>query len=255
MPKARSSSAGTCPRSEPGSNRCCSSSSASRPRCRRCTVRSSTRVGRSTRYARAGETGRAGGRGRSPFTSSSCMAFDGETLRIRVRVSKGTYVRTLGAGHRHTPGLRCASRGRCGATGDRGADRRRCHHPGASSARCGAPERLGLLSPADMLVRSYPRLNLDAPWDAAIRRGQRVPAPRSWAAVWSACMTGSARFIGVGEVRDPGEVAPRRLVSEARARQRRGSALSPWDCLSNRSESGLQCAFFRERASINVDQH
>jgi len=138
--------------------------------------------------------------------------FDGETLRIRVRVSKGTYVRTLahdigarlGCGA-HLKGLRRTAIGELTVDGALTLERL-----GALPAE----ERPGLLKPTDMLVRSFPRLDLGAPWDAAMRRGQRVPAPVEVGRGLVGLYDRVGAFIGLGEVHDPGEVAPRRLVSE-----------------------------------------
>jgi hypothetical protein len=58
-------------------------------------------------------------------------------------------------------------------------------------------------------------LDLAEPWDAAIRRGQRVPAPSELGSGLVGLYDRAGGFIGVGEVCAPGEVAPRRLVSEA----------------------------------------
>ena len=128
-------------------------------------------------YARAGEMVERAPR-QITIHALELQAFDGETLRIRVRVSKGTYVRTLAQDIGAAPGLRRASEG-AAADGNRGADASTAPPPWTSSATLPAEERSALLKPADMLVRCYPRVDLGAPWDAAIRRGQRVPAPRT----------------------------------------------------------------------------
>lgn len=165
-------------------------------------------------YARAGEVVE-----RTPRTITihalELQAFDGTTLRIRVRVSKGTYVRTLAhdIGNRlgcgaHLAGLRRTAIGEWaieGATTLEALD-------GLSM-----DGRRALLRPTDTLVRSYPRVDLAAPWDAAIRRGQRVPAPARLGSGLVGLYDGLGVFIGVGEVGDTGELAPRRLVSEAAA--------------------------------------
>lgn len=163
-------------------------------------------------YARAGESVERTAR-TITVHKLEMQAFDGETLRIRVRVSKGTYVRTLA----HDIGVRLG----CGAhlKGLRRTAIAELTVEGATTLErleaLGAAERSALLKPADMLVRCYPRLDLGAPWDAAIRRGQRVPAPAQLAPGLVGLYDRAGAFIGVGEVHEPGEVAPRRLVSEA----------------------------------------
>jgi tRNA pseudouridine55 synthase len=163
-------------------------------------------------YARAGELVERAARAITVH-ELELLAFDRETLRFRVRVSKGTYVRTLA----HDIGTRLG----CGAhlTGLRRTAIGELSVEGATTLeQLGAlrpEERSALLKPTDMLVRCYPRLDLGAPWDAAIRRGQRVPAPAQLGPGLVGLYDRVGGFIGVGEVRDPGEVAPRRLVSEA----------------------------------------
>jgi tRNA pseudouridine55 synthase len=141
------------------------------------------------------------------------QAFDGQLLRVRVRVSKGTYVRKLahdigarlGCGA-HLQGLRRTAVGTLSVD-----EATTLEGLGALSA----PERLGLLGPADMLVRSYPRLDLAAPWDEAIRCGQRVPAPAHVNPGLIGLYDRLGSFLGLGEVFATGEIAARRLVAEA----------------------------------------
>jgi tRNA pseudouridine55 synthase len=162
-------------------------------------------------YARAGEVVERAARAITVY-ELEVQAFDGATLRIRVRVSKGTYVRTLahdigarlGCGA-HLKGLRRTAIGALAVAGATTLEQ-------LGGLR--AEERRSLLKPTDMLVRSYPRLDLGAPWDLAIRRGQRVPAPVELGRGLVGLYDRAGAFLGVGEVCDPGEVAPRRLVSE-----------------------------------------
>jgi tRNA pseudouridine55 synthase len=164
-------------------------------------------------YARGGEVVERAARAITVH-ALEVQAFEGATLRIRVRVSKGTYVRTLA----HDIGARLG----CGAhlKGLRRTQIGELTVDGATTLeQLGAlppQERRSLLRPTDMLVRSYPRLDLGAPWDAAIRRGQRVPAPADLGPGLVGLYDREGAFIGLGEVCDPGEVAPRRLVSEGR---------------------------------------
>ena len=164
-------------------------------------------------YARAGEVVERAARAITVH-ELELQAYEAETLRIRVRVSKGTYVRTLaqdigarlGCGA-HLRGLRRTAIGQM-TIGD------------ATTLEqlqgLSAGQRLDLLEPTDMLVRSLPRVNLGAPWDSAIRQGQRAPAPEGLAGGLVSLYDRAGGFIGVGEVRVPGEVTPRRLVSQGR---------------------------------------
>jgi tRNA pseudouridine55 synthase len=161
-------------------------------------------------YARAGEVVE-----RTPRAITvhklEMLTFEGDSLRLRVRVSKGTYVRSLAhdIGERlgcggHLTGLRRTAIG--ALTLDAAITLERL--AGLSSA-----ERLDYLGPVDMLVRSYPRLDLAPPWDAAIRRGQRVPAPGQLEFGLVGLYDGLGAFIGLGEVCGT-EIAARRLVAE-----------------------------------------
>ena len=162
-------------------------------------------------YARAGEEVERAARIITVY-ELEVQGFDGQTLRIRVRVSKGTYVRTLahdigtrlGCGA-HLKGLRRTTVGTLSVDDATTLER---------LAGQSAHERNQLLGPADMLVRSYPRLDLAAPWDEAIRRGQRVPVPRRVEAGLVGLYDRLGAFIGLGEVQASGEVAARRLVAE-----------------------------------------
>lgn len=167
-------------------------------------------------YARAGEVVERSARNITVHELEA-QAFDGQVLRLRVRVSKGTYVRTLahdlgtrlGCGA-HLTGLRRTAVGTL-----RVDDATTLEDLGALTVQ----ERLGLLGPPDMLVRSYPRLDLTAPWDEAIRRGQRVPAPARLDSGLVGLYDRRGAFIGLGEVHATGEVAARRLVAEAQGPQ------------------------------------
>jgi tRNA pseudouridine55 synthase len=163
-------------------------------------------------YARAGQVVERAAR-EITVHELELQEFDGETLRIRVRVSKGTYVRTLaqdigaslGCGA-HLQGLRRTAIGELTVSS------------AATLEQLGAlpaEQRSRLVQPTDLLVRSFPRLDLAEPWDTAIRRGQRVPAPSELGSGLVGLYDRAGGFIGVGEVCVPGEVAPHRLVSEA----------------------------------------
>lgn len=165
-------------------------------------------------YARAGEVIERAAR---PITihALDLQVFDGTTLRIRVRVSKGTYVRTLAhdIGSRLGCGAHLAALRRT-SIGDWTIETAVTL---ATLGGLGMEDRRALLRPIDTLVRSYPRVDLAAPWDAAIRRGQRVPAPARLVSGLVGLYDRLGAFIGVGEVGDTGELAPRRLVAEAGA--------------------------------------
>jgi tRNA pseudouridine55 synthase len=125
-------------------------------------------------YARAGQVVERAAR-EITVHALELQEFDGETLRIRVRVSKGTYVRTLaqdigaslGCGA-HLGGLRRTAIGEITVSSASTLEQL-----GALSAE----QRGRLLQPTDLLVRSFPRLDLAEPWDAAIRGWPRTGRP------------------------------------------------------------------------------
>ncbi len=140
------------------------------------------------------------------------LAFDGESAELRVRCSKGTYVRTLaedigralGCGA-HLSALRRVAAGRFTV-----ADAATLEVLQAESAQA----REGRLLPAECLLEGLPRVDLPEALAARFARGQVLTlegAPEGRCRVYGE----QGRLLGLGEGQGRGELRPRRLVSHA----------------------------------------
>lgn len=138
------------------------------------------------------------------------LGFEGDTLKLDVACSKGTYIRVLAEDIGKVLG--------CGAhmTG-----LRRTRVGGFSLERAvtldtleslGEPERDGLLLPADVLAADFPRMDLDADSAFYMRRGQAVWMPRLELHRLYRIYDEKQLFIGMGEVAEDGKLAPKRLL-------------------------------------------
>jgi len=165
-------------------------------------------------YARAGETIAREAR---PVTiyAIEVLAFEGETLVLDVRCSKGTYIRTLaedmgellGCGA-HLTGLR-----RTATAGFKLEDAITVEQFEALEL----PERDALLLPADSLLADLPAVTLDAAATAKLTHGLSVrfsdnngiiPGLR----IYGDTGAGQPTFLGLGEAADQ-VLYPRRLLS------------------------------------------
>lgn len=142
------------------------------------------------------------------------LAFDGESLELRVRCSKGTYVRTLvedigrtlGCGA-HLSALRRVAAGRFNVADAVALEPLRAETPEARDRR---------LLPAESLLEGLPRVDLPDALAARFERGQVLAleeAPEGCCRVYAA----HGRLLGLGEGQGQGrrELRPRRLVSNA----------------------------------------
>ncbi len=134
---------------------------------------------------------------------------------VRVRCSKGTYIRTLAEtlGERlgcgaHLAGLRRLAVGGLALDGALTL---------AEWEALAPPARVGQLLAPDRLVASLPRIALDAPLTARFRQGQTVPAGAVLAEGVSsrvyAALDGT--FLGLGVQVPDGYLKPQRLVATA----------------------------------------
>lgn len=142
------------------------------------------------------------------------LARFGETeLQVSVTCSKGTYVRVLAEDIGRELGC-----GACVAGLRRTA-------VGEFSLAAGAvtlaqlealtpEERDRLLVPAEALVASLPRFDLDAGEAGRLRRGQPVELAQARAAGLARVYGPDREFLGVAEVTAPGRIVPRRLKSQ-----------------------------------------
>ena len=169
-------------------------------------------------YARAGKTVERTSR---PVTvhELAIVRIEPEALVLRLRVSKGTYVRAiaqeigerLGCGA-HLKALRRE------ASGDLSlAEAITLEDLSALSPA----QRVALLQPLDLLVASLPRADLDGPSVAGLQRGQTVGTALTLASGLVRLYDVEGGFLGVGEMQGSGRVAPRRLLA---ARQEVGPA-------------------------------
>ena len=141
------------------------------------------------------------------------VAMTQDSLELKVRCSKGTYVRTLvediaaalgSVAHVHA--LRRSAVGPYGV-------RLPMHPLDALRARAAESAPLdGLLLPVDSAVAHWPAVSLgsDAAW--YFLKGQAVMAPGVPTAGWVRTYA-EGRFLGLAEVLDDGRVTPRRLVN------------------------------------------
>lgn len=160
-------------------------------------------------YARAGESIER--KARTVEIHEICLnQFDQDQLDITVTCSKGTYIRTLaedigrilGCGA-HLAGLRRLSTGHLGL-GDA------CTLEQLEALSIEAREER--LLPADIIIKDLPAVNLDADSTHYLMQGQ---------AVWKSGINlpGQLRlyadnvFLGVGEQKPDGKIAPRRLIA------------------------------------------
>ncbi|MCE8025980.1 MULTISPECIES: tRNA pseudouridine(55) synthase TruB [Halomonadaceae] len=143
------------------------------------------------------------------------LAFDGDAFELEVRVSKGTYVRTLaedigralGSGA-HITALRRLATGPFDSEGMLPIE--------ALEALSGQDEREAALLPVDVLVAHLPKLDVDESARQRLVHGQAasVDAGGEQAGKLTRLYCGET-FIGLGVVTGPQEVAPKRLLNTA----------------------------------------
>jgi tRNA pseudouridine55 synthase len=145
--------------------------------------------------------------------SLAMIGLDGFELTVRVRCSKGTYIRVLAEDIGKKLG--------CG--GSLSALRREAVGEFSLSTGAVTLEQLesltldgrdSLLLPADVLVASLPRFDLDAGETRRLSQGQPVERKGEAAAEGLARIYGpGSEFLGVAEVTGPGRIVPKRLTA------------------------------------------
>lgn len=142
------------------------------------------------------------------------LGVEGDELRLFVSCSKGTYVRVLAEDLGRVLGCgACLSGLRREAVGNFQLS------PGAVSLgeieRTAPAERDALLLPSDVLVSSLPRLDLDPETALRLSHGQAVAHSAVHGGGLARIYGPGGNFLGVAEVKPPGRLVPRRLVSAA----------------------------------------
>lgn len=134
----------------------------------------------------------------------------GETFRIRVTCSKGTYIRTLAIDLGRALGcgghLALLRRTRIGPFE---IDRA---HKLAMLEAATPPERDTRLARADALVAHLPRVDLDGVHSAAILQGRAIELPTAAPGMVRIYGDGG-RFLGLGEQTADGKLSPKRLIA------------------------------------------
>jgi len=147
-----------------------------------------------------------------------------DTLTLRVACSKGTYIRVLAEdiGRELGCGACLASLRREAVGGFElsqavGLDRLEETEPAGREA---------LLLPVDSLVAGLPRLDLDAGDSRKLTRGQAVTLPEARIAGLARVYGPEQEFLGVAEVKGPGQLVARRLRSQATAEGQKSGSIS-----------------------------
>ena len=142
----------------------------------------------------------------------------GEQLRLTVRVqcSKGTYIRTL-----------AEDLGKALGVPAHVAMLRRCQSGPFALDDCVTPEQLtavkevgsdagldALLQPIESCIKHLPRLSLSEAATFYIRQGQPVLVPNGPQSGMVRIADAGGGFLGVGDMRDDGKLAPKRLLAQ-----------------------------------------
>jgi tRNA pseudouridine55 synthase len=161
-------------------------------------------------YARAGETVERASR-RIHISEITPLQMGMDWVRVRMRVSKGTYVRSVAeeAGRR------------LGCGGYLKALRREA--TGGLNLEDGAvtldaleamnlPQRLAHVRPVDVLVAGLPRVDLGPDEARALQQGRQVAAPPHTPEGFLRLYQAPSRFLGVGSLAGGERIAPRRML-------------------------------------------
>ncbi len=139
------------------------------------------------------------------------LEFQDDLLTLEISCSKGTYIRTLA----HDLGeiLGCGAHVvqlRRLAIGDVSIDRAVSLDRLESLAT--PVERAQLLQPVDSVLHAVPDVHLTSLAAHYLKQGQPVSTRHGLAPGWVRLYEGDSRFLGMGQVLDDGQVAPRRLL-------------------------------------------
>jgi len=140
------------------------------------------------------------------------LGFQDDLLTLEIACSKGTYIRTLA----HDLGeiLGCGAHVvqlRRLASGDVSIDK--AVSLDRLEALASPAERAQLLQPVDSVLHAVPDVHLTSLAAHYLKQGQSVSARHGLAPGWVRLYEGDSRFLGMGQVLDDGQVAPRRLLA------------------------------------------
>lgn len=138
--------------------------------------------------------------------------FSGEALELRIRCSKGTYIRTLveDLGRALGCGAHLESLRRTAAGSFRIDEALTLERLQAASGE----QRDGWLLPLERLLAGMPRVDLAGPLAGRFAQGQAV-RPEALPAGRCSVYGAQGEFLGVGEAGPTGELRPQRLVARA----------------------------------------
>jgi tRNA pseudouridine55 synthase len=139
------------------------------------------------------------------------LGFHGDRLELRVRCSKGTYVRTLvedlgralGCGA-HLSALRRTAAGEFRIADAATFDQLQLATPA---------ERDGLLVPLERLLAGLPRVDLAGPLAERFAQGQAIPLEGTLVGCCSV-FRAQGGLLGIGDAGPQGELRPRRVVAQ-----------------------------------------
>ena len=142
------------------------------------------------------------------------LDFESPVATIRVRCSKGTYVRTLveDIGEQLGCGAHVADLRRLGVGPFDDSAMLTMQALEARRDEAGEAGLDALLLPMESGLANWPDVHLIGDAAFYLRQGQPVLVPKAPTTGWVRLYEGESRFLGMGEILDDGRVAPRRLM-------------------------------------------
>ncbi len=146
--------------------------------------------------------------------SLDLLGFEGDELKVDVRCSKGTYIRTLAedVGEALGCGAHVSELRRIGA-GPYDAGKTWSLDELRKMAEEGEDVLDTALLATESAVEHWPNVKLTDDVAYYVRQGQPVMVPHAPTRGWVRLSAATQGFLGVGEVLDDGRIAPRRLIN------------------------------------------
>ncbi|PIE41171.1 MAG: tRNA pseudouridine(55) synthase TruB [Gammaproteobacteria bacterium] len=143
------------------------------------------------------------------------VAFDGETFTLDVKCSKGTYIRNLvediGFALDNLAFVTSLHRTESGPFLEK--DAITVEELAKFMDNGGRAALDKLLMPVSAAISGLPELQLTDLMAFYLKQGQAVQVPQAPSEGWVSLFQDNGDFLGVGEIRDNGQVAPRRLIN------------------------------------------